>query len=95
LITVVENPTSIAQIELISSQSVSGEIKAKAGKTQKLLYFKNHRKYKLRFYRNPSFDGWVHFRKILVLHLKCYRFNGIVSYRIVSNFILHSGRWSL
>jgi hypothetical protein len=54
---------SIAQIELIS-QSVSGEIKAKAGKTLKLLYFKNHRKYKLRFYRNPSFDGWVHFREI-------------------------------
>jgi hypothetical protein len=42
LITVVEeNPTSIAQIELISSQSVSERDKAKAGKTLKLLYFKS------------------------------------------------------
>jgi hypothetical protein len=71
LITVVEeNPTSIAQIELISSQVYQSEIKAKAGKTLKLLYFKNHRKYKLRFYRNPSFDGWVHLRKSTSLAFK-------------------------
>jgi hypothetical protein len=71
LITVVEeNPTSLAQIELISSRSVTSEIKAKAGKTLKLLYFKNHRKYKLRFHRNPSFDGWVHFRKSTSLAFK-------------------------
>jgi hypothetical protein len=64
LITVEENPTSLAQIELISSRSVIERDKTKAGKTLKLLYFKNHRKYKLRFYRNPSFDGWVHLREI-------------------------------
>jgi hypothetical protein len=63
LITVVEeNP--IHSPDRADIAKCIGRDKSESWKNSKLLYFKNHRKYKLRFYRNPSFDGWVHFREI-------------------------------
>jgi hypothetical protein len=99
LITVVEENLTSLEIELISSRSVTSEIKAKAGKTLKLLYFKNHRKYKLRFSGIPRLMAGFTLENLLVLHLDAIDLNGIVATESLencgSNFILHSGRWSL